>query len=76
MDTLQKCTKLQKIADEPREADGIPYRHTKWQHESGAILEVNQDQYGHHARVDGGRAAVNLDDGGLIAFIISMFGRR
>jgi hypothetical protein len=76
MDSLRNCSKLQKISDETRVDDGVPYRATKWRHESGSILEVNQDQFGHHARVNGGRAAVNLDDNGLIAFIISIFGRR
>jgi hypothetical protein len=73
---LQKYGKLRKVQDEPRiSPDGEPYRAMKWQHESGDTVEINvdADPVRYHARHNGGRAHVNLDEGGLIAFIVGLF---
>lgn len=65
------------VSDENRRDDGIDYRHTVWEH-AGRTLEVNTDEFGHHARVDKNpfSTACNLSDMGLIKFVLHWFGGR
>lgn len=53
------------------ERDGIMVHKTEWDLD-GHNIEVNSDEYGYHIRVDhdSKQTAVNLDEGGLSAFLI------
>jgi hypothetical protein len=73
---LSKVGKLQMIADDDKVSpDNVPYRATKWRHESGTEFPVNVDEYGYHAKI-GNHTAVNQDEEGLINFILRVLGRR
>ena len=75
MFNLRANDKMQKLADENRVSpDGIEYRHMKWRHDSGSIVEINQDAWGVHARKDGGQAHVNLGREGLARLLARWFG--
>jgi hypothetical protein len=74
---LEKVGKIHQVRDEQRiSPDGIPYRSTEWRHSAGHKIEVNQDAYGNHVRIDGTHTAVNLDEQGVIAFMLRFLGRR
>ena len=66
--------KIINISDEQKtDGDGMPYRATKWNYQ-GKSIEVNIDRYGYHARADGQHVKVNMDEGGLIGWLLSWFG--
>jgi hypothetical protein len=67
---------MQKVKDEKRvSVDGIPYRATEWSWR-GHTIEINQDEYANHIRVDRKHTAVNLNEGGLINFLLRLSGMR
>ena len=69
---------MEPVLDEQRlDHDGEPYRATKWECE-GHEIDVNIDCFAYHVKIDGDdqKMGVNLDKGGLFAFIYRFFGRR
>lgn len=70
--------KANKLVDENKVDDlGEPYRHTVWDYK-GNKIEVNTDRYGHHAKAndDNSTMKTNMDDGGLVGWFMSLFGKK
>ena len=70
--------KIIKLSEDRRiDADGEPYTAIVGDYQ-GNKVEVNVSRFGYHARANGDRrtAKPNMDEGGLLSWFFSQFGRR